>query len=455
MCGLIAMKTIEKAGFVTFEKDELKQMMILNSLRGIHSTGLAGFASNKKSEVSIVKATGSPYNLYNYPDTDKFFSRMVATFDTVIGHGRFATKGDINAINAHPFKEEHIVLAHNGTISNFFQLRDYKRHKDIEVDSHLIAKLFEEEGADAILPRVEGAYVFLWIDKKDNTLNVARNSQRPLYMAKSRARDTLMFASEGETLQWNASRNNTDVISITEVRELTHLKFHPDNLTPEVFAYKPIAKPFVSLPAKREESFNRSEHKSAPLSTIVTPLDELIRDSVTEDVSIQLGQEIDFIIDDYEFQQHHVNVTGFSEAYPDIMFRAVFPLPVKENLLLESILVRGVTSAIYPYYPRGAEESARHMTFSVFLQESRLIFDGDDEEVDDLVPITNFFSAEVIRYSKHRLSELADKGCAWCESFIPKRSLNKPASLLISDFEGQEQLICAKCVDGYNKATPH
>ena len=216
MCGLILMHTADKIGFLSSDKESLKQMLVLNSIRGVHSTGIAG-ASLLEDDASIIKSIGSPYNLYTQKNTDEFFTRMVSKFTTIIGHGRFATKGGIDAINAHPFKEGHIVLAHNGTINNFYQLKDKDKHANIEVDSHLVAKLIEENGAEATLPRISGAFVFAWIDLNEKTFNIARNSQRPLYACKLKSRNVLYFASEEETLAWNANRNAIALDSMWEV----------------------------------------------------------------------------------------------------------------------------------------------------------------------------------------------------------------------------------------------
>ena len=128
MCGLVAMHTAEKTGFSAYDKDEFKQMMILNSLRGIHSTGIAGVNARIGGEVNIAKAVGSPYNLFTYPAASQLIDKIPLSFTTVIGHGRFATQGAVNAMNAHPFRENHIVLAHNGVIKNYFELKDFTKH---------------------------------------------------------------------------------------------------------------------------------------------------------------------------------------------------------------------------------------------------------------------------------------------------------------------------------------
>lgn len=455
MCGLIALRTAEKAGFVSYEKEELKQMMVINSFRGIHSTGLAGVDSGRKGEVNIVKATGSPYSLYSYPDVDKFFSRMIMNFDTVIGHGRFATRGAVDAINAHPFQEGHITLAHNGTISNFYSLKDHQKHKGIEVDSHLIAKLFEEEGAENVLPRIEGAYVFMWYDDSNQTFNVVRNKERPLFLAKTHARETLMMASEATTIAWNATRNNTEMDTIIELPEHVIYTYKVGSIVAETASYTPIPPKVYSY----ERNYNRTEHngwkapstKSQAQASVITTLDELVRDTIVEDVTIELGMEMDFIMDDYQDMRSYYTVTGYNEAFPDILFRGAFPMPMDERTLLDADIVRGTVSNIYPYHKATQN---KNLNFTVFIGDPKLL-SNEEAEGEQTVQITDFMTGAIETITKFRLEELAINGCVWCSQFIPTRTLRHPNALLISHVEEQDKegIVCAKCTENYHRAT--
>ncbi len=60
---------------------------------------------------------------------DQIFKRVsgVVSSQTVLAHLRKATVGDINLLNAHPFQFGSWVMAHNGEINNYAQVRDKLR----------------------------------------------------------------------------------------------------------------------------------------------------------------------------------------------------------------------------------------------------------------------------------------------------------------------------------------
>src|SRR3546814_8848521 len=56
-----------------------------------------------------------------------------------VGHNRFATKGKVNDLNAHPFHYGNIVGAHNGTLEkSSWDALDKKLGEDTDVDSQAI-----------------------------------------------------------------------------------------------------------------------------------------------------------------------------------------------------------------------------------------------------------------------------------------------------------------------------
>jgi glucosamine 6-phosphate synthetase-like amidotransferase/phosphosugar isomerase protein len=119
MCGIVGMIHYRDHGFDYDSKQALWPMMLLNSMRGAHSTGLFGVQKEtKKDIVEWVKRVGPPHGLMSEPESKKFMDRMFSRYHAVVAHGRYATTGKINAKNAHPFHHGNIILVHNGSVRN-------------------------------------------------------------------------------------------------------------------------------------------------------------------------------------------------------------------------------------------------------------------------------------------------------------------------------------------------
>ena len=482
MCGLILMHTAEKIGFLGTDKDSFKQMLVVNSLRGVHSTGIAG-ASLLEDDASIVKCVGNPYDLYNQETTDEFFSRMISKFTTIIGHGRFATKGSIDAINAHPFKEGHIVLAHNGTISNFHQLKDNEKHKNIDVDSHLIAKLIEQEGVEVVLPKIIGAFVLAWIDLNEKTFNIARNTQRPLYMCKVKARDTLFFASEEETLEWNSMRNNIKIEKISEVKNNMIFTYAFGSITPTVrpfksYVYKAPVREYPShhnyapvreypshhnyaaydswmdgddLPArqltrKEQKALTKNKRQVSVVETkaISVQLITSLKNGGTIEVGSRMQLDIVKINTNESTAYIHMNCS--SKDFPNVKFTASCLLgSYKGNDDCTELV--GEVSSIFRM-----PEITNGKSFYVHLKNPIFITDIDYDEEERVSIKTTVDARESI--TLFRLKQLAKDGCSWCLGHVP---LDDTEAILIEDSTTQavQQLICPVCTSNFNDAVRH
>lgn len=195
MCGIVVVAgKIEKT-----EKDVFRQMLIVDALRGPHSTG---FVTVKGDNVEVFKTVGDPYMAMEHRGFDRALAKDT---NVLIGHNRYATVGKVNRQNAHPFEFPSVVGAHNGTLTNKYALPD---HTHFDVDSEALYNSFDVDGVDLTIGKLRGAWSLVWWDKVGKTLNFLRNNERPMAYCLSEDGKTLFAASEGHMLLWILARNS-------------------------------------------------------------------------------------------------------------------------------------------------------------------------------------------------------------------------------------------------------
>ena len=189
MCGLVGM-----AGRLDYKDEEpLQAMMMMNWFRGKHSTGLA--AVRPSGDVKIAKQVTDPIGLFEFP---KFKEALNGNASCVfLAHARAATKGAINNHNAHPFKFDHIVGAHNGTLFGSSQDNLEKEiGEKYPVDSMAIIASIAAIGIKETVKLLEGSWAITWVDLQEGTMNFLRNKERPLCFGKTDDHKILYWGSE-------------------------------------------------------------------------------------------------------------------------------------------------------------------------------------------------------------------------------------------------------------------
>lgn len=457
MCGLVAMYTSRKNGLAQTDANEFFHLLLLNSVRGSDSTGLAGVDMRYADQTpDIVKVWGNPYNLQNFEDYDTFMKRVYTDYTLVMGHGRAATQGAVNAVNAHPFKVQHITMAHNGTISNFKALQKEKKLEHIEVDSQLVCHLFATEGVEATVAQLEGAYAFIWYDAIEGTFNVLRNYQRPLFYAKYVSSDTLVFASEKETLIWNATRNKTTIQDIQEVPALTMLTWDGTTIQHEVRKVEP--KKYSAQTSYGQNGYRNGgvlmiTDRSRKDNNLIHP----IISTSMGGIRIAKGEKITVSLVDYFPRTNHgytsYDVVGQYEDFVNYVFECrMFNL--SEDELIKTDFFKGTVADIT--YKVVAGESIYKITLIncdlvKTPQKDPVVDDDDYIELQDAGTLwTPETRGEPQKISKWRATQLAEKGCAWCTAGINPSHLIKEPSIF--GIWGSE-IVCPKCVAESNEPT--
>ena len=190
MCGLVA----AFGNLNATSKKIFEQLLQVDVIRGKHSTGVFGDggATYKKA----LSAT-------EFLELSKAKSIISDSTSMLVGHNRHATVGAVNDVNAHPFTHGDITLVHNGTLTDQDLLPD---SKDFLVDSENICHAVNKLGAKAAFEVTEGAYACIWHDASNDTLNIVRNAERPLWYVQVQG-GPMYIGSEREMLLWILMKN--------------------------------------------------------------------------------------------------------------------------------------------------------------------------------------------------------------------------------------------------------
>lgn len=217
MCGIVG---ILASTAVTDKQIQLfANLLYVDKLRGEHATGIAKI-NPFMGKVSVHKRALGATKFLALEETAKFLDQERGRI--LIGHNRYATMGNRgDDANAHPFQEDHITLVHNGTV-DAWTMKDLHgfSDKDINVDSHMVCKTIAELGIEeAVTKKLSGAFALVYWDQNERSLNMIRNSQRPLWLAALSDR-SLIWASEREFMDCFVNRKKSAISYASEPIEL-------------------------------------------------------------------------------------------------------------------------------------------------------------------------------------------------------------------------------------------
>jgi hypothetical protein len=226
VCGIVGIASNFTSGFSIDEANAFTDMLVIDSLRGLDSTGV--FGVDKFSSVRIAKSAQHGLDFVLHEEYKKFRGQLSARGLFAVGHNRAATRGIVNDKNAHPFwVDDKIILVQNGTVRG-----DHKKltegSKEVEVDSEAIAHvLAEEPDIEKALQKIDSAFALVWYNTETETLHLIRNHERPLWYALGK-NNGMIWASEETTLNYVIKKHKLDMHDPTELPTMTLISLKID-----------------------------------------------------------------------------------------------------------------------------------------------------------------------------------------------------------------------------------
>ena len=213
MCGIITVMSTEGAKLKTDRAKFFKEGIIVDSLRGMHSTGI--FAAGKEANDTIwFKKPVPGYDFVHLPN----YTRMHSNFEQVhyaIAHNRHATKGVVNVANSHPFHHGSITGVHNGSLWTY---RHLALDESFDTDSEHIFHSIANVGVADTVKSLDGAFALVWHDASDHTMHYIRNTERPFHLAYIKGQDTVVGASEKLMLKMLCDRADLEIEKLHQLK---------------------------------------------------------------------------------------------------------------------------------------------------------------------------------------------------------------------------------------------
>lgn len=256
MCGIVGYISTADNIFRGPKAHFMRFALALDTLRGHDSTGIMTLSDEFK--IKVIKTT-MPGDKFVHSER---YIKKVEPGWAQVGHNRAATKGSVKLENAHPFIFGDVTLVHNGTLwKEGESLSTFDTN--LEVDSMQIANALAThtpEESKAVLENIDGSFALVWFDRRNASINMARNTDRPLHFGYNTARTIMWFMSDGQHLSSiNRSLKGHESAATTVYALDKHkmITWHKGNLVPEVTPFVPFVRPAPKPVAVYNHAANR------------------------------------------------------------------------------------------------------------------------------------------------------------------------------------------------------
>ena len=220
MCGLV--------GFIGTKTNKtslkiFRTLLFLNVLRGTDGTGVIKLDKHKKKD-PIISWEKTEDNAIDYMHEKNEVLTHSSTTKGWLGHCRAATVGGKNTKNSHPFEFPSLIGMHNGTIS-----QKYPNQKDYTTDSEALYHEIDAYGIDQALKNFHtsyGAWALVYYDKTNDSVNLVRNSRRPLHCCYTTDQTGFIYSSDPVFLTMALRDNHIVHDEIWSLKEHTLLTLY-------------------------------------------------------------------------------------------------------------------------------------------------------------------------------------------------------------------------------------
>ena len=231
MCGLVGTLGSEPRHNIPL----FQHLLFIDVIRGMDSTGVA--IVKRDLSLHIKKALGTPENLLFCQSFSKLVDEGEPPY-VLLGHNRAATKGSITIRNAHPFVHNGVVLAHNGTLHYTTPLHEGTLPNPWGTDSEAICHHLAHNDIESTWKAIRGAAALSYWDRKDASINLITNGQRPLSYVFTKNKQNVYWASESWMLTILCGRLRIPIEEVQTLANHMHHKFRWDVQKKEVSLIK-------------------------------------------------------------------------------------------------------------------------------------------------------------------------------------------------------------------------
>ena len=161
MCGLIGLASNEDWRGASDRRTFMRDGLVMSSLRGSHSTGIALVPKQPNRDEAIVyKRAIHPFDFVDTKGFEKSLMR-IDDYRYVLGHTRWATIGKINQETAHPFHYDGVYMIHNGTLIDW---RNLVPDQKFVSDSDALCYMMATWGPEETFRKIQGALAVVCSD---------------------------------------------------------------------------------------------------------------------------------------------------------------------------------------------------------------------------------------------------------------------------------------------------